>query len=576
MTSIVRSTVDAFTNRAVLTSDELLSALPTISREGGPPPIAVVPKFLHEATHHWCFSSTVGTAIAALAMRSQIEAVKATEAESDDDRSLWERRALEDGARATAAVELLRPLNEGFGLFSEFDLAPWHRNPVQPPPIRWAIMFYGRDPGRGERRETMAAPFGRALAHVGSVRATSAVRRRKASLLAEPLSCAADGGYLSGYLVLKNLWRFLGAHHDRFRSPDTFLVFAYDFFFEDEELVQVLLDPTIDAPDSLTRIAHHVRQRLMQAYEQSTIDRLEPFFAELVERRREARERGELVVSSRDDDNVTSRFVRAWDRVIGPLTTIVPPSPQEWRDSDAVTVGLHALLYGRDLFEIGETRVTITVEDGRAHAHVADQHALTVDAAAGTPPGSSEGSMHVFLGTRSGRRITALFNERGVVGWAAQPPVATADEIKDVERSLAGQMTLAGLGNFIEPRLEALAALRELTRIEGYRQQTRAMLDSFYQPPALIYVREDAFSDVWSKMANDGVYGLLDGEGNLVRALALFGILSSNGLVSLQLEEWLAEDGVELERAVEELTRIGEESGLFRLAVDDARVYCTL
>src|SRR5687767_4294217 len=73
--------------------------------------------FLHEATHHWCFLSPVGFALAGMAMRSRQKMLRYLE---QPDASAT-RALTADIGRVNATVAFLRPMAEGLALFAEFD-----------------------------------------------------------------------------------------------------------------------------------------------------------------------------------------------------------------------------------------------------------------------------------------------------------------------------------------------------------------------------------------------------------------------------------------------------------------------
>jgi hypothetical protein len=88
----------------------------------------VLPQFLHEFTHHWCFDSKVGSAIAMVRLRAQRHATVHSQAHR--------AQILGDVVRARAAEIVLRPLSEGLALFAEFDIVPG-RGRVSSPARPW-------------------------------------------------------------------------------------------------------------------------------------------------------------------------------------------------------------------------------------------------------------------------------------------------------------------------------------------------------------------------------------------------------------------------------------------------------
>jgi hypothetical protein len=96
----MRSLTDYITNQTVLSSTELKDALPRLLQPEESLPLSILPTFLHEATHHWCFSSQVGTTLSLLALRGRLRALQAIEATNPHEREDLERSAAEDLTRA--------------------------------------------------------------------------------------------------------------------------------------------------------------------------------------------------------------------------------------------------------------------------------------------------------------------------------------------------------------------------------------------------------------------------------------------------------------------------------------------
>src|SRR5262245_8554306 len=120
MTGAARSWTNAITNAALFSGFDIADYLQWNQRR----PIraeTVLPQFLHEFTHHWCFDSTLGCATAMLMLRAQRNALVFGSGRTEQVRRDW--------CRAQTVEIMLHPLAEGLALFAEFDLAPG-RSPV--------------------------------------------------------------------------------------------------------------------------------------------------------------------------------------------------------------------------------------------------------------------------------------------------------------------------------------------------------------------------------------------------------------------------------------------------------------
>lgn len=214
-------------------------------------PREIAPGFIHEATHHWCFHSTVGAALAAL----QLGAQRRGTATMAGFRDFPAQTLAEPMIRVDAAEECLRPLAEGLALFAEFDVTPGDSVPKVSLPMWWAHYFFSnfhRDHVQTGILETLS-----------SIRSTPAMERRRRGILAH--DCTGNmGGYLPGYLAVKQMWLMAVDSERRFWNKDLFLMFLKSFLFADMKLATILLDPKPhkSSADAARRIVHHIEDRL--------------------------------------------------------------------------------------------------------------------------------------------------------------------------------------------------------------------------------------------------------------------------------------------------------------------------
>src|SRR5258708_11032875 len=118
---------DKLSNTDPISNSVLISGL-DFQRDGGNLllpgryPMACLGSYIHEALHHMCFRSPVGSAIAYLYHRGFLRAFDHTtlgEAAAYD-----EYQVLEDTVRVETILTIMRPLAEGIALFGEFDAWP--------------------------------------------------------------------------------------------------------------------------------------------------------------------------------------------------------------------------------------------------------------------------------------------------------------------------------------------------------------------------------------------------------------------------------------------------------------------
>jgi hypothetical protein len=518
----MRSITDALTNQVVFSTPQVRDWLPELLRSEGKLPADFAPAFLHEATHHWCFSAPVQTVVTVLAMRGRAEALLAIEAATPGERAHWERRAAEDLIRADTALELYRPLAEGLATFTEFDVFPARFNRLLPAPLEWAVRFYGE----GAKTERNRRPL--TLAQLGQIRLGDDVRRRKESLLAQPLSCQDGGGYLAGYMTVKNLWR--GSRRDGPWTADRFLQAAYRWFYEDEELVSLLLDTSMRAPESVTAIYRRMAGRVVDGIGHG--EWLASEYPDHVQ--------GTADGAAESASGLAARWHAAFAGL--PIDLTEPPA-----SGAAMFAGMASLgMQSRDLMLIGTMPCTADVRAGQARIRDGDRDLTTLTTGDASDRDGVPVTLSVYFATRGGQRvITAAGTGSALICWSTEPEWPSYPLERFWSRKTAivprNQSALSALvqgmrayqiaDRVISARSKELGALREPAQVDGYRRQTLAMVDDLYRECALCDVSPKQSGAVWSRMRGDGFYGLLDRDADKVRLLALAGLYSSSGVL---------------------------------------------
>lgn len=245
--------------------------------------------FVHEFTHHWCFDSVVGAAVSTVARRAELTSfalLLSRSARTDDDldllRQLVEamighprdglcgqdesrlRAALAgDVLRIETTLAMLRPIAEGLALFAEFDAVSRILSDAWSPlPPVLATYFAGL---ADERHRSMPQPAG-IMYSAGDVlrayRLLPETVEKKADLLTGALATEYDGGYLAGYLSVKNMWRHLCGKQQRLRGEtDLVLAFLRSYFYDDPLLTELILRPA-ELEAGVLAVANRVKQLL--------------------------------------------------------------------------------------------------------------------------------------------------------------------------------------------------------------------------------------------------------------------------------------------------------------------------
>ncbi|MCG8611828.1 MAG: hypothetical protein MI864_14970 [Pseudomonadales bacterium] len=244
------SYVDLLTNSVVLTEIELDKHLSQILRLRVPE--LVLPNFLHESMHFWCFQSPVGNALALLRLRALRKAAAIDRNDSDACFDL-----LEDVMRYETCMELLRPLAEGLACFAEFDSTPGTSN-VLSGPMLWAYTLF--EGGGTEYRDRGPNVFLYEL--LSRMRNSHVGIDRKVNLFASDLDF--ESGHLAGYLTIKMLRNFALTVADRANDSDHYMSFLKSYFYDDYGFVAVILDPNVKEHVAGQNIGEYFQQRIAQ------------------------------------------------------------------------------------------------------------------------------------------------------------------------------------------------------------------------------------------------------------------------------------------------------------------------
>lgn len=250
------SWTELYTNVTLLAEVDLLRHIRAILGAGKyvlPPRLA--PGFIHEATHHWCLHTSVGIALAFLRLR----AIRCAYATVSGIRSFEHSQILGDISRADAAIECLSPLLEGLALFAEYDVTPRMNHTTKVSlPMWWTHFFFAL-----HRTGTVAEGLQHTLL---DLRSTPDMERRRRGVLASPCT-GEDGGYLPGYLAVKQIWLSAIQDDPRFLDRDLFMMFLKEYIFGDMQLVKLLLQSEIEPGGMARAIARQLEHRITQFWE---------------------------------------------------------------------------------------------------------------------------------------------------------------------------------------------------------------------------------------------------------------------------------------------------------------------
>lgn len=243
-------------------------------------PTKFLPFFMHEFTHHWCFNSSVGTALVLLQQRALLLMRAPNLATSDGVQRLLYDSVL----RYLAASQALMPIIEGLAVFSELNAIPGACRSISSP-ASWGTMLFVR---RAESEPTDVEGWKQAWRRVTRNHRTSAegIERKKLLLLTR-LEGPGRGNYLRGYLAIQTLHREAHGKSSLFDDGDFFVTYARHVFFNDHHLAALLLTDRLSGRQWLAKFLKSLNQRI-ECFSRSDLDA-------------HARELDKLVSSSSDD-----------------------------------------------------------------------------------------------------------------------------------------------------------------------------------------------------------------------------------------------------------------------------------
>jgi len=218
----------------------------------GPWPAHTVLPFVHEFTHHWCFHSAIGLALALLRFRSLR---RLPESDEGSCAQLFDEMLTVD-----TMLELIRPISEGLALFAEYDMAPVASSVISTP-LQWTAIALLE---RSKLTDLSRPQMGQCMERLLNLRLTTASLNRKMAFLSPSLTDVDV--YFDGYMAVKRLYLDLSQTAPALADPDLFLSYLRSYFFEDYGMVTILAAEENNIFDRLVAIIERFGARLEALY----------------------------------------------------------------------------------------------------------------------------------------------------------------------------------------------------------------------------------------------------------------------------------------------------------------------
>ena len=219
----------------------------------GPWPAHAVQPFVHEFTHHWCFHSAIGLALALLRFRS-LRRLPESNQESN-------ARLFDEMLTVDSMLEIIRPISEGLALFAEYDMSPGASSVISTP-LQWTAIALSE---RSKLTDLSRPEMGQCMEQLLSLRLTPPSLRRKMGFLSRSLS-EVDEVYFEGYMTVKRLYLDLSQIAPALADPDLFLSYLRSYLFEDYGMVTILAGENNNIFNRLVAMIERFGARLENLY----------------------------------------------------------------------------------------------------------------------------------------------------------------------------------------------------------------------------------------------------------------------------------------------------------------------
>jgi hypothetical protein len=554
------SYVDFVTNAAVLEDVDLRKHLSPLMNHGLP--LQLLPSFLHEAAHHWCFMSPVGNALTLLRMRTYRRLLRMRSQGNTDSLDL-----LEDYHRYETTVALMRPLAEGIACFEEFDSMCGGSN-ILSPAMTAAMWSFDQNNNLPRSPNPLPEDKGKFFAarvfslfchtrlHYDELRQLWVDRRE--DVLTGPFSLEG-GGYLPGYLAVKSFWRHAFLKVGKQLDDELFLSHLKSYFYDDYVLVGIILDPEKSFSDSVNQIAGYFQRRFRDYFKLSLDQALADYeksytspengMPSFKDRSRHFSPRYDgLGVSSRDADRGQQRLGDLFDQVLGAIEGM---SLEEME----LCLADKGRQRRRELLCIGSTDVRVEVDGAQrmvvvplANGIRTEEPMLAGEALADAEPGKGDGAIEAYMlpGTM-GRAFLVSLNRECV--WAHFDN-AIPKEYRERLFLECGHRS-EDLRQIRELDAELEAFLETDDAAELYREKTHDLdkqIADFYLTGAGFFIQgEDNWRELGPVLRGDGLVGVLNRDSAMVKSLALLGLVSSITVQKAEVAQVFQTHGLDLE-----------------------------
>jgi hypothetical protein len=466
----------------------------------------------------------------------QLRAQRRAHATASKFRSFSYTDIAADVARLDIADVCLRPLSEGLALFAEFDVTPRMISTKKVSlPMWWTHHFFslfGRDVVAKGLFETLSA-----------LRSSPEMERRRRGVLADECT-GRGGGYLPGYLAVKQVWLMAIQNDARFIDRDLFMMFFKSLIFGDMELVTILLDSEIRADVATKQIVGHVLRRLASLWDLDLQAALNQFVTAL-------HSGGPRIHGPRTviacDAAVTARAQELLRRHISEIESVPTPTG-DISDWDTLCFYDGLTMARRDLMRLGSVGATASIRRGTVLLEAGGEPLLAMPA---QPTARLRRSSNVVLDVEISPAfddmLLSVWQDHRLLGQSIGAPSPDEKNGREARNNSQASIYLGSREDQAKHYDEAqhdLDLICEPKARQNLRADVREEFFDILSEIALGQTPIELRAERWREMAAGGILALLHGDNDKLRILSIVGLMSSISTNRAMVLEGLAKLGI--------------------------------
>lgn len=538
-------------------------------------PINQLPTFMHEFMHHWCFHSPVGFVVAESylsARRYAIHGILTTYDINSD--AYWQ--SCHDTLRFRIFNTLFRPLSEGLALFAEHDSYLGQETLLSE--LFRCVYCYFSTPEQLNADLINNEQFKSLSLLLFHNRTSMTAEQRKVQLLTQSLaystqekSIGVQGGYLAGYLTIKNLQAIL-IHKGckQFLDPDFFLCFVRSYFFEDYGLIDHILNPIIGEEDYIEKIVIYFQNRMIYLIEQVTpklVDAYEKWA--LDEKLRLDLINSPLQVDSDISLSGKSRCTELYNRLSKPIPD---ENLEKMRQAD------HWTIAQRNIICVGTFASDIIVSDNRVLVY-RNNNQNSIPICSLPKYGyndikSGPGRVECFISPVSNLFSIVVSRNGMPIAFCHIRNPDDPNVLRDFQNYRFGSEEIANSVNNLDAAIDLMLAECALDEyFNALVNVVEIASESIYKNKAIKCSKDSLFDLAHSALASDGIYGLLGKDYSATEGLAALSLATSISNSPEFVSQHLMERGHDINIIIDACEKVEQKFGVSLLLINEECIF---